>query len=130
MSGSAVVSLVGKLSRDIELRYMPSGAPVTNISIAVDTGWGDKKVTTWYTVAVFGKRAEQCVENLRKGSTVHVVGEQHIESWTRQDGTASMSIKVNASIVDFISDFGKNATRAMDDAKLADEEVKDEDISF
>ena len=73
------VILIGNLGRDPEMRYMPSGDAVANISIATTETWKDKsgekqEQTEWHRVAFFGKTAEIAGEYLKKGSQVYIEG--------------------------------------------------------
>lgn len=72
------VILVGNLGNDPEIRYMPNGGAVANITIATSESWRDKATgeqrekTEWHRVVLFGKLAEVAGEYLRKGSQVYV----------------------------------------------------------
>ncbi|HLE29170.1 MAG TPA: single-stranded DNA-binding protein, partial [Anaerolineales bacterium] len=73
------VILVGNLGRDPELRYTPSGAAVTNFSVATSERWTGQdgqlqERTLWWRVSVFGKAGEACNTYLKKGSKVFVEG--------------------------------------------------------
>ena len=74
------VILVGNLGQDPETRYMPSGAAVTNFTVATNESWKDKQTgeqkdrTEWHRVAMFNRLAEIAAEYLRKGSQVYIEG--------------------------------------------------------
>jgi single-strand DNA-binding protein len=76
------VIIVGNLGQDPDTRYMPSGAAVTNFTVATNESWKDKQTgeqkerTEWHKVAMFGRLAEIAAEYLRKGSQVYVEGKQ------------------------------------------------------
>lgn len=86
------VILVGNLGSDPEIRYMPSGGAVANITIATSESWRDKATgeqrekTEWHRVALFGKLAEVAGEYLRKGSQVYVEGQLQTRKWQDQNG--------------------------------------------
>ena len=86
------VILIGNLGQDPEVRYMPSGAAVANISIATSESWKDKATgeqkerTEWHRVAIFGKLAEIAGEYLRKGSSVYIEGSLQTRKWQDQSG--------------------------------------------
>ncbi|KLN65421.1 MULTISPECIES: single-stranded DNA-binding protein [Vibrio] len=86
------VILVGNLGSDPEVRYMPSGGAVANITIATSESWRDKATgeqrekTEWHRVALFGKLAEVAGEYLRKGSQVYVEGQLQTRKWQDQSG--------------------------------------------
>src|SRR5499426_3952970 len=80
------VILIGNLGRDPEVRYMPEGGAVTNISIATTDTWKDKsgerqERTEWHRVAFFGRLAEIAGEYLKKGSQVYVEGSLRTRKW-------------------------------------------------
>ncbi|CAH0526882.1 single-stranded DNA-binding protein [Vibrio hippocampi] len=86
------VILVGNLGNDPEIRYMPNGSAVANITIATSESWRDKATgeqrekTEWHRVALFGKLAEVAGEYLRKGSQVYVEGQLQTRKWQDQSG--------------------------------------------
>ena len=86
------VILVGNLGQDPEVRYMPNGNGVANISIATTDSWKDKNTgqmqerTEWHRVVLFGKLAEVACEYLRKGSQVYIEGRLQTRKWTDQSG--------------------------------------------
>ncbi|MDC0611775.1 single-stranded DNA-binding protein [Vibrio sp.] len=86
------VILVGNLGNDPEIRYMPSGGAVANITVATSDTWRDKATgeqrekTEWHRVALFGKLAEVAGEYLRKGSQVYIEGQLQTRKWQDQSG--------------------------------------------
>lgn len=99
---------MGNLTRDPELRYIPSGQPVTSFSIAVNRVYlsqtGEKKEeVSFIRCVVWGKRAEVCNEYLKKGSPVFVEGRLQSRSWDAQDGTKRSTIEVIAQNVQFLN---------------------------
>ncbi len=85
------VILVGNLGRDPEVRYMPDGAAIANISVATTDSWKDKngekqERTEWHRVAFFGKLAEIVGEYLKKGSQVYVEGRLQTRKWQDKEG--------------------------------------------
>ncbi|MBI2167146.1 MAG: single-stranded DNA-binding protein [Candidatus Omnitrophica bacterium] len=102
------VFLIGNLTRDPELRYLPSGQAVTNFTVAVNRNYvsntGEKKEdTSFIRVVVWARRAEVCNEYLRKGSPVFVEGRLQSRSWEAQDGTKRSTLEVVANNVQFLS---------------------------
>lgn len=101
------VMLIGNLTRDPELRYIPSGQGVTTFTVAVNRTYvantGEKKEeVSFIRVVVWGKRAEVCHEYLRKGSPVFVEGRLQSRSWDGPDGTRRSTIEVVAQNVQFL----------------------------
>lgn len=131
------VILVGNLGRDPEMRYLPSGDPVTNFSMATSEKWTgqdgqQQERTVWWRVGVFGKSAEACNQYLKKGSKVLVEGRMNPDPKTgnprifqRQDGTSGTSYEVNALTVKFLSSRGE-ATGGAGGAGMMEAEPADE----
>lgn len=101
------VLLIGNLTRDPELRYVPSGTAVATFTIAVNRVYtsqaGEKKEeTSFVRVVVWGRRAEVCGEYLRKGSPVFIEGRLQSRNWETQDGQKRSTIEVIADNVQFL----------------------------
>lgn len=81
------VILTGRLTKDSELKFTPgTGTAVANFTIAVDTGFGDKKETAFINIVVWGKSAEVAAERTHKGSKVLVQGRINTRSYDAKDG--------------------------------------------
>jgi single-strand DNA-binding protein len=91
-SGINKVILIGNLGKDPEVKYMPSGDAVANITLATSETWNDKssgekkEKTEWHRVVFFGKLAEIVGQYLKKGSKVYVEGQLQTRKWQGQDG--------------------------------------------
>ena len=101
------VLLIGNLTRDPELRYIPSGQGVATFTIACNRTYtgttGEKKEdVSFIRCVVWGKRAEVCNEYLRKGSPVFVEGRLQSRSWDAPDGTKKSAVEVVAMNVQFL----------------------------
>lgn len=126
------VLLIGNLTRDPELRYIPSGQAVTTFTVAVNRTYasqtGEKKEeVSFIRVVVWARRAEVCNEYLRKGSPVFVEGRLQSRSWEAQDGTKRSTIEVVANNVQFLSKGGARGTEApVEDVQLPEEPMGDE----
>ncbi|MFL6581745.1 MAG: single-stranded DNA-binding protein [Burkholderiales bacterium] len=95
------VILIGNLGRDPEVRYMPSGDAVANITIATTETWKDKggekqEQTEWHRVAMFGKTAEIAGEYLKKGSQVYIEGKLQTRKWTDKEGQERYTTEIRA----------------------------------
>ncbi len=94
------VILVGNLGNDPEVRYMPNGGAVANITIATSESWRDKATgepqekTEWHRVVMYGKLAEVAGEYLRKGSQVYIEGQLQTRKWQDQSGQDRYSTEV------------------------------------
>lgn len=95
------VILVGNLGQDPEVRYMPSGGAVANLTLATSESWRDKQTgemkeqTEWHRVVMFGKLAEVAGEYLRKGSQVYIEGQLRTRKWTDQSGQERYTTEIN-----------------------------------
>ncbi|MCW9081331.1 MAG: single-stranded DNA-binding protein [Colwellia sp.] len=92
MAGVNKVIIVGNLGKDPEVRFMPNGGAVANITVATSDTWKDKQTgeqkekTEWHRVVMFGKLAEIAGEYLKKGSKVYLEGQLQTRKWTNQQG--------------------------------------------
>ncbi|MFW0767384.1 single-stranded DNA-binding protein SSB1 [Trabulsiella odontotermitis] len=98
------VILVGNLGQDPEVRYMPNGGAVANITLATSESWRDKQTgemkeqTEWHRVVLFGKLAEVASEYLRKGSQVYIEGQLRTRKWTDQSGVEKYTTEVVVNV--------------------------------
>lgn len=98
------VILVGHLGQDPEVRYMPSGGAVANITLATSESWRDKQTgemkeqTEWHRVVLFGKLAEVAGEYLRKGYQVYIEGQLRTRKWTDQSGQEKYTTEVLVNV--------------------------------
>ena len=109
MRGVNKVILVGNLGRDREVRYLPSGGAVANITIATSEAWRDKNTgqmqeqTEWHRVVFYGKLAEIAGEYLKKGSKVYVEGSLHTRKWQdKQTGQDKYSTEIKANTMQML----------------------------
>ena len=96
------VILLGNLTQDPEVRYIPSGHAVATFSIGVNSGFGDNKRTDFISIVVWRKLAEICGNNITKGSRVLVEGSLHIRSYETQEKQKRYVTEVVASNVEFL----------------------------
>jgi single-strand DNA-binding protein len=103
MSGSVnKVILIGRLGRDPELKYTPSGAPVAKFSLATDENFKDRtgeqqKRTEWHNIVAWNKLAEICGEYLTKGKQVYIEGSIRSRQWQDQSGNKRTSYEIIAN---------------------------------
>ncbi|MDO4683776.1 MAG: single-stranded DNA-binding protein [Lautropia sp.] len=96
------VQLIGHLGRQPEVRYLPSGDPVVNVSLATTDKWTDRATgerrehTEWHRVAFFGRLAEIAGQYLHKGALVFVSGQLRTHTWTDSDGVERYTTDVRA----------------------------------
>jgi len=91
------LNLVGNLGRDAETRFTQSGDAITSFSVALSSGYGDKKVTTWLNASMFGKRGESVAPYLKKGSQVAISGEFCARPYTTKEGVEKLSLDLRVN---------------------------------
>ena len=97
------VILVGNLGRDPEVRYMPSGNAVANVTLATTESWKDKQTgekqerTEWHNVVFYSRLAEIAGEYLKKGSQVYVEGSLRTRKWQDKNGNDRYTTEIIAS---------------------------------
>lgn len=139
------VILVGNLGKDPESRFLASGTPVSNVTLATSEGWKDKQTnemkerTEWHNVVFFGKLAEIAGEYLRKGSQVYVEGSLRTRKWQDRDGHDRYTTEIVASELQMLGSrpggsggggFDKPQTAAEPAPMAADSGFDDDDIPF
>ncbi|MFH1287463.1 MAG: single-stranded DNA-binding protein [bacterium] len=132
------VFLIGRLTRDPDLRFIPSGTAVVNFGIAVNrlykTTSGEKKEEVCYVnIVAWKKLAELCGEHLKMGSPVLVEGRLQSKSWETKDGQKRSNLEVVADKIEFLgrlsqsmsgdNDFVDSVKEDIDDSKNNDGEV-------
>ena len=107
------VILIGRLTRDPELRYIAgSGTPVAQFGIAVDrefVGKDSKKETDFIDIQVWGKSAENCTNYIGKGSLVGIQGSLRIDNYKNEAGENRRAVRVNATRVQFLDNRKNNS---------------------
>lgn len=97
------VILVGNLGKDPEVRYMPSGGAVANLTLATSESWKDKATgeqkeqTEWHRVVMFGRLGEIAGEYLKKGSQIYIEGKLQTRKWQDQQGQDKYTTEIVAS---------------------------------
>lgn len=100
MAGVNKVIIVGNLGKDPEVRFMPNGKAVANMTIATSDSWKDKQTgeqkeaTEWHRVVMFDKLAEIAGEYLKKGSKVYIEGQLKTRKWTNQQGQEQYTTEI------------------------------------
>lgn len=134
--------IVGNLGRDPEMRYLPNGQAVTDMSVATNRVYTDsngQKVTetSWFRVSVWGGMAENVNQYLKKGSKVLVEGYLRPDPetggprvWTRNDGTSAASFEMTAQNVTFLSTRAEDQAAQARDGGGGVETVDEDDIPF
>lgn len=140
------VIVVGNLGQDPEVRYMPSGGAVTNISVATSETWKDKESgenqerTEWHRIVFFNRLAEIAGEYLKKGSKVFVEGSLRTRKWEDKSGNDRYTTEIVAREMQMLDSKGGSAnfdsnkssapTQAPAASQPADLNDFDDDIPF
>ncbi|MEK7152283.1 MAG: single-stranded DNA-binding protein [Patescibacteria group bacterium] len=142
--------IIGNLTRDPELKSLPSGMKVTSFSVATNRVWKDKdgkrqEGTDYHNIVVFGRQAETVAQYLKKGSQALVEGRIQTRSWDGQDGKKNYRTEIVADRVQFGTRGGdspaggpkegalKNqgsAPESIDTIEYPEEEINPDDIPF
>jgi len=123
------VILVGNLGRDPEIRYMPNGNAVANLTLATTESWKDKQTgdqqekTEWHRVVMFRRLAEIAGEYLKKGSQIYIEGKLQTRKWQDNAGNDRYTTEIIASEMQMLSGrgggsagFAENSAPAMESA--------------
>ena len=111
------VILIGNLGKDPEMRYMPSGDPIANVSIATTEVFKDRdgikqERTEWHRVVFFGKLAEIVGQYLKKGRSVYVEGRIQTRKWQDQSGQDRYSTEIIANEMKMLGGRGDDTSSA------------------
>ena len=103
------VLIIGHLGRDPEMRYTPSGRPVTTFSVATSRSWktsdGERKSETeWFNIVAWGSLAEICNQYLKKGQQVYIEGRLQTRRWEDDDGNKRSTTEVVAREMTMLGD--------------------------
>lgn len=96
------LNFTGRIGKDCEQRFTANGDAVTSFAAAFDSGFGDKKVTTWVNCSIWGKRGEAVSPYLTKGSQIAVSGELTNREYTDKEGHKRYSLDVRVNDVTLI----------------------------
>jgi len=145
MSGSInKVMLIGRLGKDPEMRFTPSGKAVTNFTMATNEVWSDQngekqERTEWHRIVTWGKLAENCAKLLSKGKQVYVEGRLQTRQWDDKEGKKRYTTEVVAQSVQFLGSKGDSSGRSVeftsppansDEAPAFDIDAGPDDIPF
>ncbi|HLE52623.1 MAG: single-stranded DNA-binding protein [Chloroflexi bacterium RBG_19FT_COMBO_50_10] len=121
------VMIIGRLGRDPEMRYTPSGKPVTTYSVATSRSWnssdGERHTETeWFNVVAWGSLAEICKQHLIKGQQVYIEGRLQTRYWEDGDRVKHSATEIVASEMIMLGDRRDlNQSHEEDEAETEDE---------
>ena len=108
MAGINKVIIVGHLGNDPEMRSMPNGEAVANISVVTSEAWTDKntgerrEVTEWHRIVFYRKLAEICGQYLKKGAQVYIEGRLHTRKWQDQNGQDRYTTEIQGDVMQML----------------------------
>jgi single-strand DNA-binding protein len=127
------VTLVGNLTRDVELRYIPSGTAVADVGLAINEKEkkGDSYVDTvvWVDVTLWGRTAEIANEYLNKGSCVLISGKLRLDQW-EQDGQRRLKLKVVGERLVMLGSKGDRTHQTTEGYQPDENQATDDEIAF
>ena len=131
------VMVIGHLGRDPEMRYTPSGRPVTTFSVASSRSWttsdGEKRSDTeWFNIVAWGSLAEICNQYLKKGQQVYIEGRLQTRRWEDDDGNQRQTVEVVAKEMIMLGD-RKSKSKEEDAEEMetfSDDEVSSNEDEF
>jgi len=123
------VMLIGRLGRDPEMRYTPSGKPVTTFSVATSRSWNTadgerRQETEWFNVVAWSNLAEICKQYLSKGQQVYIEGRLQTRNWEDSEGHPRTTVEVVASEMIILGE------RKSSNNSDKNEETKEENFPF
>ncbi|OGO11020.1 MAG: single-stranded DNA-binding protein [Chloroflexi bacterium RBG_16_47_49] len=124
------VMIIGNLGRDPEMRYTPSGKPVTTFSVATSRSWstseGEKREETeWFNVVAWTSLAEICKQYLTKGQQVYIEGRLQTRHWDDQEGNKHTSVEIVANEMIILSE-----RREAGEGSSESESIEEEEFPF
>ena len=96
------ISLIGRLTKDVELKYTPDGKAVTRCSVAVNDGYGEKQIVSFIDIQLWGKTAENVAQYCKKGDRIGITGSIRQDRWEDKEGGKRSRVYINASRVEFL----------------------------
>ncbi|HHF3526077.1 TPA: single-stranded DNA-binding protein [Haemophilus influenzae] len=108
MAGINKVIIVGHLGNDPEMRSMPNGEAVANISVATSEAWTDKntgerrEMTEWHRIVFYRKLAEICGQYLKKGAQVYIEGRLRTRKWQDQNGQDRYTTEIQGDVMQML----------------------------
>lgn len=139
MAGVNKVILVGRLGRDPEVRYTPSGVAVANFSMATSEEWKDKDTgekkerTEWHRIVAWRRLGEICGEYLHKGSQIYIEGKLQTRDWEDRDGNKRYTTEIVAQNMQMLDSPAKEGKAVSEEERYPVEEpvsIPEDDIPF
>ena len=131
MAGINKVIIVGHLGNDPEMRSMPNGEAVANISVATSEAWTDKntgerrEVTEWHRIVFYRKLAEICGQYLKKGAQVYIEGRLRTRKWQDQNGQDRYTTEIQGDVMQMLGTRPQSADGANNSQPMPQQDASD-----
>ena len=127
------VMIIGKLGRNPEMRYTPSGRPVTSFSVATNRSWVNaegerRKETEWFNVVAWGNLAEICKQYLTKGQQIYVEGRLQTRGWEDQSGKKHYRTELVANEMVMLGE--RKSAEATEETREREAEIESSEFPF
>jgi len=129
------VMVIGHLGRDPEMRYTPSGRPVTTFSVATSRSWttseGERRSETeWFNIVAWGSLAEICKQYLNKGQQVYVEGRLQTRRWEDEEGNKRSTVELVAREMIMLGDRRKDEHEDSEETHSSDRQEEEDEFPF
>lgn len=129
------VMIIGHLGRDPEMRYTPSGRPVTTFTVATSRSWntvdGERHTETeWFNVVAWGNLAEICKQYLIKGQQVYIEGRLQTRRWDDKEGNKHSSVEIVANEMMMLGDRRDSNHQASEQEAPEDSSAGEDEFPF
>ena len=129
------VMIIGNLGRDPEMRYTPSGRPVTTFSVAVSRSWKSsdgehRSETEWFKVVAWGRLGEICKEYLHKGQQVYIEGRLKTREWTDKEEQQHHSVELVARKMEMLGNRHEKSSEKDNSAENAPPDIDEDEFPF
>ncbi len=129
------VMIIGNLGKEPELRYTPSGRPVTTFSVAVSRSWKSsngehRSETEWFKIVAWGKLAEICKEYLHKGQQVYIEGRLQTRQWEDKEGQQRTTVELIANEMTMLGERRDKTSAEDNSAEYAPPDIDEDEFPF
>jgi single-strand DNA-binding protein len=129
------VQIIGHLGKEPEMRYTPSGKPVTTFTVVVSRSWnsadGERhNETEWFNVVAWGNLAEICKQYLTKGQQVYIEGRLQTRHWDDKEGARHTNVEVVANEMMMLGERREHNNQAASDAAPAESATETSEDEF
>lgn len=129
------VMIIGNLGKEPELRYTPSGRPVTTFSVAVSRSWKSsngehRSETEWFKIVAWGKLAEICKEYLHKGQQVYIEGRLQTRQWEDKEGQQRTTVELIANEMTMLGERRDKAPAEESAAEYTPPDLDEDEFPF